>query len=688
MAEIRRSGNLRTFALGLVVAGLIAFPGTSLTLRPGHGPIGGLPAPNQGGASSVLSSGQSIGLAASPGPASVQEYDLLVTDGHGSPLPNVSIQGFVLAPASLGHGFEQVLAGETDAGGHASFTHLTALKGLAQAWVNELGNTYLYSHPNVLFFMSYVTPLGQYFNQTSAPIVETNGVAASVVQTRGIIDLSKRPSVSGPLQFPTTPFSREKISPDLPPPPGGCIDKLCDYSIEWVPISGTDVVYPQSGYGSVGTVWLTIPSGSAAYGTISESFAASSSTSFNVGVAIGKQLNSGGQATFQPGGLAWTTTTSAGATYSSTLTSPGSTYIYVEGQVEGEEFEEYLCNINYCTDQGVQQYDTGLLNPELNGNVIVGGPATGLPPWLSGAAQSHYPSTLYETVNGQSSPLSGLKYNVQSVQLVDTYMQSDTQWINVGIDVGAILVWALGPEVAIPADMALSISAGYTSSTISNTEASIEFDAPAGKTVSLDLSLGTASYSLSNGLSGNVPLMGMTLTTASPLSVSITQSATSLIWHISGLTPNGGFKVHESTSQGFIDDFSYTASSTGTDSRSFNYGSGYAGDKVTLTVTDSSSGRQASTTYTVIPYIYVTQTSGQYPVWHISLLTPNGAFTVYETASGSSWTDTFTYTASSTGTDSRSFSVGSLPVGTVVTLTVTDSTSGTKASTSFTLQAY
>lgn len=173
-------------------------------------------------------------------------------------------------------------------------------------------------------------------------------------------------------------------------------------------------------------------------------------------------------------------------------------------------------------------------------------------------------------------------------------------------------------------------------------------------------------------------------------SISITQSGSTLTWHISGLIPSGSFTVSESTSQGFTDSFGpYTASSSGTDSRAFNYGGGTPGDVITLTVTDSSSGKTASTSYTLQSSsalaISITQ-SGSTLYWNISGLTPSGSFTVSESTS-QGFTDNFgPYTASSSGTDSRAFNYGGGTVGDVVTLTVTDSSTGHTASTSYTVQ--
>jgi hypothetical protein len=179
----------------------------------------------------------------------------------------------------------------------------------------------------------------------------------------------------------------------------------------------------------------------------------------------------------------------------------------------------------------------------------------------------------------------------------------------------------------------------------------------------------------------------VSVTWGTPLSISITQSGTTLTWHISGLTPSGAFTVSETTSQGFTDTFQYTASSTGTDSRAFNYGGGTPGDVVTLKVTDSSTGRQASTSYTVQSVLSISiSQSGTTLSWSISGLTPSGSFTVSESTS-QGFTDHFgPYTASSTGTDSRAFNYGGGTAGDVVTLTVTDSTTGETATTQYTVQ--
>jgi hypothetical protein len=207
------------------------------------------------------------------------------------------------------------------------------------------------------------------------------------------------------------------------------------------------------------------------------------------------------------------------------------------------------------------------------------------------------------------------------------------------------------------------------------------FTAPVGTQVTTNVEATTGGQDTGQSDSAH-------LTTCSAPFVYITQSGSTLTWYISGLTPSARFTVSESTSQGFTDSFAYTSSSSGTDSRAFNYGGGTAGDVVTLSVVDTTSGRTATTSYTVQSTlaISVTQTSGQYPVWHISGLTQNGPFTVTEKV-GSTQYNSWAYTASGT-TDSRAFNPNGVPVGTTITLTVKDTDSGKSVPTTWTLLSY
>jgi len=184
----------------------------------------------------------------------------------------------------------------------------------------------------------------------------------------------------------------------------------------------------------------------------------------------------------------------------------------------------------------------------------------------------------------------------------------------------------------------------------------------------------------------------ITVAAKQSLAISISQSGTTLYWNISGLTAGGSFTVTESTSQGFTDSFSGTASSSGTSSSAFNYGGGTAGDVVSLTVKDMTTGATASTSYTVqatqAPLsASISQTSGSYPAWSISGLTPGGGFVV-DVYAGGTLTNIFSETASSSGTSSSAFNPNASP-GVSLYIVVSDSTTYTSTkSNTITLQSY
>jgi PKD repeat protein len=93
------------------------------------------------------------------------------------------------------------------------------------------------------------------------------------------------------------------------------------------------------------------------------------------------------------------------------------------------------------------------------------------------------------------------------------------------------------------------------------------------------------------------------------VNVVITQTAGSLpYWHITGLTPGGPFEVVEEVpSVGAYGNqynayyyFYYTADSTGSDSRAFKTEGATAGTKITLKVTDKTTGQTGTASYTLL----------------------------------------------------------------------------------------
>jgi Spherulation-specific family 4 len=110
------------------------------------------------------------------------------------------------------------------------------------------------------------------------------------------------------------------------------------------------------------------------------------------------------------------------------------------------------------------------------------------------------------------------------------------------------------------------------------------------------------STSFQNALLAN--LNQVTTPSQVTVSVSVSQpngAGTLPYWYVSGLTPNGHFSVVEQiASIGYSQTFNgYVANANGWDYRAFTIGGGVAGNVVSLTVTDTSTGATAIITYTL-----------------------------------------------------------------------------------------
>jgi hypothetical protein len=187
-------------------------------------------------------------------------------------------------------------------------------------------------------------------------------------------------------------------------------------------------------------------------------------------------------------------------------------------QAAGALFQMYTYNPYMCARFGIDcptptdhyQYDTGIINPSINNGWIVGNRALGNPPYIS-EIDKNFSYDSYCQVTGTGN-FQNPQYPVHSNQFVDTYAASDTQWISVGVDVGAILSVVLDvtePEIGIPLTLLLSIVGSISSSSSSNALSSAYFDGGSGYAVFLNVMVGNVQYSLSNGQTGEIPLFGV-----------------------------------------------------------------------------------------------------------------------------------------------------------------------------------
>lgn len=436
-------------------------------------------------------------------------------DQRGDPLANVSIQGFMLSPEAQ-EGFLPVFNGSTDVYGTAYFTGST-LKNLAtllSEWVGERGVANLsVSSPTILVFATYVDKEGVYFRQASVELTVPQLLENPTVQQTITFNLSAPPAVSAEALGATQAAhnTQPQSQTTLPNPGLPCgVAPSC-----WEPV-GSPNLWPSSGTGNIPIAWID-NMGGGAYGLVSVALGIAKNVEWGVGLGIGSG-ESIPSPTFEAGGTAWTTTTSVVFGQTVEQNSPGASYVYIVGQVVGELFQLYNCNdynyhLGYCaggySPTNTYQYDTGVVNVATSNGYIVGGFGSGFP-FFYNELGNNFVISYYESVTGtgDSTPY----YEVYSNQFVQAWAASDYGWISVGIPLGVLLL-AAGVDLPIAAATALSIVGTYTAGSVSFSFAWVQFDGPKGSTVYLYDDVGTASYYLTNGANGFVPLMGVYIDT-------------------------------------------------------------------------------------------------------------------------------------------------------------------------------
>jgi hypothetical protein len=436
-------------------------------------------------------------------------------DQNGNSLANVSIQGFMLSPESV-HGFLPVFNGSTNTLGTATFSGATLknLVSLLSEWVNSRGEANLSaSSPTILVFLTYVNQKGVYFKQTSVTLTVPQLLEGPAIYQTITFNLSAPPTVSAkeaPRAAQVGPIPQSQTT--LPNPGGPCGNT---YSC-WESV-GSPNLWPSSGTGDIPIAWID-NLGGGAYGLVGVVIDINNNVEWDIGLGIGTG-ESIPSPSFEAGGTAWTTTISGAEFFKvAEQNSPGTSYVYIVGQVVGELFQLYECNqydvhLSRCTGgyspTNTYQYDTGIVNVATSNGYIEGGSGSGFPFYYNELG-NNYAINYYESVTGtgDSSPNS----TVYSNQFVQAWASSDYGWISVGIPLGALLA-AAGVDIPVAVATAISIVGTYTAGTSSISLAAVEFDGPKGSTVYLYADVGITSYSLTNGNNGYVPLMGVYIDT-------------------------------------------------------------------------------------------------------------------------------------------------------------------------------
>jgi hypothetical protein len=437
-----------------------------------------------------------------------------VQDQNGNPLANVSIQGFMMSPESE-QGFLPVFNSSTNTLGTASFSGAAVknLVSLLSEWVNSRGEANLSaSSPTIPVFLTYVNQKGVYFKQTSVALTVPQLLESPAIYQTITFNLSAPPTVSAKGAFRATQAAPVPQSQTTLPNPGSpCgISPSCWKSV------GSPNLWPSSGTGNIPIAWID-NLGGGAYGQVSVALGIASNAEWGVGLGIGSGENISSPS-FEAGGTAWITTTSVVFGQTVDQFSPGASYVYIVGQVVGELFQFYECNfynihLGYCiggySPTNTYQYDTGIVNVATSNGYIVGGWGSGFPFYYN-ELTNNYAINHYESVTGtgDSTP----DYKAYSNQFVHALASSDYGWISVGVPLGALLV-AAGVDIPVAVATAISIDGTYTAGSASFSLAWVQFDGPKGSTVYLYDDVGIASYYLTNGNNGYVPLMGVYIDT-------------------------------------------------------------------------------------------------------------------------------------------------------------------------------
>lgn len=454
-----------------------------------------------------------VGMAfAQTGPfQSPQTIGVQVFDSHGMPLVNASVQGVMYKPPNEGAGTSTLFVAKTNAGGFASISNLTALKGEANAWAKYQGAAVnALSHPDLLLFITYHTTSGIYFTMGSVNMTAANLMHGKSFKATVHLPLNKKNRLFKSAQQATAQPNATPASTTLP--------------IE-IPV-GTDYYWEEDAANitpmtDIPMTFAYIVGNGGAY------VEASGSTSLNYNVGYALSPGSVSTATYKAGsGSGYTTSSSATyifnvgeSVYSSNSGSTG--YTYIVGQVEGAHYTLYesgsITPINTF-------YDTGIVNVQISSdNEIANGAAYGSPAAIN-SIEEH--GTFIEQTSGQAGTGAGqfgTQYEIKSQALVEQYTDSDTAWINLGIGLGAILI-SLIPGLDVVGAVIGVIALLYAGVTYgSGSSASmgyVQYNAATNYDINTFVMESSSQYTLTNGYTGYVPMMGVEVDAYQPSSSS------------------------------------------------------------------------------------------------------------------------------------------------------------------------
>ncbi len=433
-----------------------------------------------------------------------QFFSIEVVSQNNTPLQNVSVQGDIIAPISSHTGWNTIFSGITSSSGKFSTSNLTSLMKIGEEWKYALGPLITGSSPTITLFLTYSDNRGIYFKESSIYGAAQSGLVSDLLSGKSF---SKTVvfNISGKPNFPAQNSSQPSISiPDNSTPQPS---EPYGYLWEEVKCYNTGTIH-------IPVSWVSVSG--AAYGEVNSLIDSTSSVKWNIGLDLGTGSSGISVSTgFQTGGTVWQ---NANVFLKSWTTGnpPTDGYVYIDAQAAGALFQLYKYNPYMCARFGLDsphptddfQYDASIINPEVSSTgAICGGASSGTPPDISQISKN-FSESYFGFYIGHGSQSNSPAQEIYSNSFVDDYASSDTQWISVGISVGAILEWALGPEATIPTYLLLSVVGSISSSSTDLSLGALSFDAPTGASVYIYVYVGNVNYEMTNGETGRIPLMG------------------------------------------------------------------------------------------------------------------------------------------------------------------------------------
>lgn len=522
---------------------------------------------------SSYASGYSLPVMKTPG----QSVRVSITNTNGDPL-SASIEGFMYAPPSQGGGLIQVFQGMTS-GGVFTTSNLAKALTLSDSWLQFNSYVETTAPHAIVLFITWFDSKGMHFEQASVPINAVDFLQgksySTTVQVPSSAPTASTSSYRLPKSNATVGSSEASDSVTVPPsnPPGCGSYPNCRWIAD--PTDPTDMFPSTPGYyGQIPIAWMTISG--VTQGWLGFDLQSGSTSWFYTGLEWGP-FGFTSTTVAEPG-----TYTQANPLLSATdpaeslpcgapncLNTVTSETVYLWGVIEGNlfDFQVYTssgwayanCNADKSSyGASCQQYDVGIpayLAEDPQGNCPQPGPMSaqssftassltttstasttgteylctgfgaGVPNLPTAFSQQTTPAT-WGTFKG-----TGSTSGFDSDELGYNYLSTQVTWGEATIPVGSLIAM-LVPGSAPIADAlldGLDLSINQGTFNFADGEVQMSYGTQAAYTsgyyVNVILSVGKLEYSLSDGLTGVVPTMGITLTSTTTHPYSVTPVA-------------------------------------------------------------------------------------------------------------------------------------------------------------------